>query len=147
MTDDRVELTRTFASPPMLVWRCFTEAELLGKWFAPGSLRPEVLAFEPRLGGAWRVRMTGQDRGDHVAFGTFEALEPTERLVFTWAWESGSVRSSRVTVTLHDEDGATHLTLVHAGLPSPSAVADHAEGWEGCLDKLEPLLQKLTFAR
>jgi len=94
-------------------------------------------------------------RGGHGAnAGQFVAVEPPHRLVFTWGFADeeaathtlhkpgepgGGVMppgSTRVTVTLADEDGGTRLTLRHENLPSAELRDGHDIAWNTYLPRL-----------
>ncbi|MFH5878856.1 TIGR03086 family metal-binding protein [Arthrobacter sp. NA-172] len=87
------------------------------------------------VGGEYRWTITP---GHHAA-GTFTEIEPGKRVVFTWGWEQPEAPAdnvSTVAITLEPADGGTSVRLVHEGLPTPEAVAAHAEGWNHYLDRL-----------
>ena len=66
---------------PELVYRFFTEAELLERWH---GVHAET---DPRPGGKFLLNVTGQD----ITRGEFLELDPPKRLVFTWGFqEAGS---------------------------------------------------------
>ena len=62
---------------PELVFRFFTDAELLARWLC---VRAET---DPRTGGSFTLNVTGT----HVTRGTFRELEPGRRLAFTWLFD------------------------------------------------------------
>lgn len=88
-----------------------------------------------KVGGEYRWTITP---GHHAA-GTFTEIEPGKRVVFTWGWEQPEAPAdniSTVAITLEPADGGTSVRLVHEGLPTPEALAGHAEGWNHYLDRL-----------
>ncbi len=54
-------LERTFAAPPALVWRTWTEPELLARWYGP-NVETVIHRLEVRAGGLWlnEMKMRGQ---------------------------------------------------------------------------------------
>ena len=119
------------------LWRAWTDADLLARWFAPGPMRAEVLELDAREGGRYRIRMHDPDGGTHTVGGRFRAVEPERRLVMSWAWEGDEDGESTVTVTLQPHADGTELRIVHEGLPDEDTAAKHNEGWNGCLAKLD----------
>ncbi|MGO4473382.1 TIGR03086 family metal-binding protein [Arthrobacter sp. M-10] len=88
-----------------------------------------------KVGGEYRWTITP---GHHAA-GTFTEIEPGKSVVFTWGWEQPEAPAdnvSTVAITLEPADGGTSVRLVHEGLPTPEALAGHAEGWNHYLDRL-----------
>jgi uncharacterized protein YndB with AHSA1/START domain len=94
--------------------------------------------------------------------GTFLEVEPPRRLVFTWGWAQGAGQavlsgprqddvlpsgSTRVVVTLNEDDGGTRLTLRHHGLPTDELRDGHRVAWETYLDRLGIRSQAAILAR
>ncbi len=65
MRDDadnrRVTITRTLDASRELVFRMWSNPELLTRWYAPRRCRLEVLLFEFREGGEFRYRIREPD--------------------------------------------------------------------------------------
>jgi len=121
-----VEQTVRIEASPQTVWRYWTDPERLCAWWGA------VAEVDPQPGGVCRIDM-GEDRP--VMLGEYVELEPFERLVFTFGWEEAAGApsiapgSTRVEITLTDDEGDTVLTVRHSGLPA--AVADdHRSGWD-----------------
>ncbi|MFK4637163.1 SRPBCC domain-containing protein, partial [Paenarthrobacter histidinolovorans] len=105
-----------------------TEPERLRRW------QTVAARVDLRIGGEYRWTVTP---GHHAA-GTFQEIEPSKRIVFTWGWESGmdlAPGASTVSITLEPDADGTTLRLVHDGLNVEQAAA-HAEGWNHYLDRL-----------
>lgn len=106
-----------------------TQPERLRRWQAVAA------RVDLKVGGEYRWTITP---GHHAA-GKFTEIEPGKRVVFTWGWEQPEAPAdnvSTVAITLEPADGGTSVRLVHEGLPTPEAVAAHAEGWNHYLDRL-----------
>jgi uncharacterized protein YndB with AHSA1/START domain len=130
------ELTvrRTLPAPADRVWRALTEPKALAAWFWPE--RYETTAeVDLRTGGRYRIE------GKPTAVsGEYLDVDPVTRLAFTWRWD-GEEHESLVTMTLSETgDGGTELVVVHARLPEAD-VANHAQGWNDCLDRLPGYLE------
>ncbi len=54
-----LELRREVDVPPHLVWRAWTEPELLMKWFTPAPWRTTACELDLRPGGKFRTVMEG----------------------------------------------------------------------------------------
>lgn len=130
MSADVVTVQRTIKARPATVFSFFTDPD---RWLSWQGVTAEI---DPRPGGVFRMNV----RGDGWASGRFTAVEPHRRIVFTWGWEGDDSPvppgSSTVEITLEpDGDNATHLTLVHSGLPLPT-LDPHRDGWNHYLDRL-----------
>lgn len=131
-----LEVRRTIDATPEEVWTAWIDPDLVARWFAPGKLRAEVLEYEVRVEGSYRIRMHDPEGGSHTVGGTFLEVSPYRRLAMSWAWEGGSAGTSRVVVAFNRKRDGTEVSIVHEGLPDQESIAAHSEGWEGCLAKL-----------
>ena len=119
-----VEQTVRIGARPETVWGFWTDPQRMCEWWGA------VADLDPRPGGVCRIEMGGGP----VMVGEYLELVPFERLVFSFGWQPTdgapdiAPGSSRVEVTLIDDDGDTILTLRHTGIPD--SVADmHSAGW------------------
>lgn len=161
MTVPTYVMTCRFEAPPELVWRAWTEPELIRRWFAPG-LDIEVHRFEPEPGGLWlqELRMGPQALRQRTEF---REVAPPRRLVMLMStagpdWEpvdnpfvADWPPALLTTVTLEAEDGGTGLTLEwtpHEASEAQNAAFGAAaesldEGWAKGMEALEGLLDEL----
>lgn len=115
---------------PDRVFAFFCDPERLTRWLGDEAV------LEPEPGGRFAVDFhgRGQVRGSYVA------VEPPERVVFTWG-HAGSEQlppgTSRVEVLLAGDRGGTTVTLRHHDLPA-SELDSHRRGWT---DKLAALVE------
>lgn len=136
MTDTTVDTDTTYhkrisvAAAPDTVFALLTEPDRLRRW------QSVVSTVDLSIGGTFRHLVVP----GHVASGTFTDIDPGRRLVYTfdWAEEPGDpATASMVTVELTADGDRTIIDFTHAGLPDADAVANHAEGWNHFLDRLE----------
>lgn len=131
------ELKRTFAAAPEKVFAAWTDPEKLGQWFRPSDQMKVEAEADVTVGGKYRFRLIAPDGTEHVSYGEYREIDPPDKLVFTWAWESGLVNDSLVTVSLRAVEGGTELTLRHEKLDTQDLRERHAKGWTGCLEQLD----------
>ena len=60
-------IERTFSAPLGLVWRTWTEAELLDQWWAPEPWKSETSHMEFKEGGYRLYAMVGPEGEKHIA--------------------------------------------------------------------------------
>ena len=133
-----LRITRTYPSPRERVFRAWTDARALTRWFAPtDEFRTEVVELDVRPGGRYRVDMIQGER-KHRVTGKYIEVRPPERLVFTWQWENEPAEGfeTLVTIELFDRGGSTELVLTHDRFPDGASRDEHEKGWNGCLDRL-----------
>jgi len=61
LKNKRVIVIREFDAPPEMVWRAWTEPELLDQWWAPKPWMAKTKSFSLKEGGSWLYAMVGPD--------------------------------------------------------------------------------------
>ena len=136
-----LRLERTFAAPRERVFRAWTDAAELSRWFAPTDEHTtKVIALDVRVGGRYRVKMHSPGGKVYTVVGTFREVRPPEKLVFTWAWEGKDMGETLVTLEFHDRKGSTDLVLTHELFPTQELRDEYNKGWDGCLSRLAKLV-------
>ena len=148
-------LTRELDAPRELVWRAWTDPELLAKWWGPRGVTNPEYKVDARVGGTmYVVMLAGEELGELAGQrwpmkGVFQEIQEPEKLVFTNQAidEAGNVLiDGLTTVTLAEENGKTKLTLTTTGkglVPQASQMLEGMEaGWSQSLDKLSEILTK-----
>ena len=148
-TEGELEITRVFNAPRTLVWRCWTEAELLKQWFGPEGFTIPRCTIDLRVGGKFLLGMHSPDGRDMWLTGTYREIGPVERLVKTesMADAEGNVvdegQETLVTLKLEEEGKSrTRMTLWHAGLPEGDHRKGAGEGYRQAFEKLAAVLEK-----
>ncbi len=148
-------LTRTFDAPREIVFRTWTEAELMSKWWGPKIFTTPVCELDARPGGRLYIVMRGPANspfdGDYPTTGTFTEVEAPRRLVFTakaFEDEKGnSMLETLNTVTFTEVEGKTevrlHIVVVKSSPEVATALAGMEQGWSESLDKLSELVVKV----
>ena len=147
-SDREVEVTRSFRAPRALVYRAYTEPDLVSRWLLgpPGWSMP-VCEMDVRVGGRYRWRWRSDDNGSEFGFsGTFREVQPPSRLVHTEAYDPGSVgggypgQDAIVTVTFTEDAG---VTTVKSSIDFGSKEARDAAIATGMTDGMEQSYQLL----
>ncbi len=149
MSSDReVKVTRSFRAPRALVYRAYTEPQLVRQWLLgpPGWSMP-VCEMDVRVGGNFRWRWRSEDGGNEFGFtGTFREVQPSSKLVHTEAYDPGTLgdgypgNDAIVTVTFVEDAGVTTVaTLIDFG----SKEARDAAVATGMTDGMEQSYQLL----
>jgi uncharacterized protein YndB with AHSA1/START domain len=133
--DTTLVLRRVFAASRQRVFRAWIEPAALERWLRPRGMRMTVSLLEARVGGAFRFDLAD---GGFIA-GTYLAIVPPEKLVFTWSGRATHSRESVITVDFLDQGALTEVVLTHAGLSAPD-LALVSGGWPSLLDALAEVL-------
>ena len=119
-SEREVKVTRSFKAPRALVYRAYTEPQLVQRWLLgpPGWSMP-VCEMDVRVGGRYRWRWRNDQDGSEFGFtGTFREVQPAARLVHTEAYDPGTVgdgypgNEAIVVITFGEEGGVTTVTTL-----------------------------------
>ena len=115
---------------PDTIFPFFTDPERMTGWMGTEA------QLDARPGGGLYVLVAGRN----PARGEFVEVDPPNRVVFTWGWDSPdwsvAPGGSTVEVTLTAEGEGTRVVLVHRDLPSDDAASGHDAGWDHYLARL-----------
>jgi uncharacterized protein YndB with AHSA1/START domain len=153
--------SRDFQAPLPLVWKAWTEAEHLARWFGPAGCNMVKCTLDLRPGGRFHYGL-GVPGGLQVwGLWTFREIVPPTRLVFVASFsdEAGGQtvhpmaptwpREMLSTVSLSENGSSTTVTVTAQAL-NPTEIeastfedgkAGMTQGWGGTFDQLEAHLR------
>jgi uncharacterized protein YndB with AHSA1/START domain len=128
-------ITRTFEAPRELVWRAWTEDAELAQWLHPFGVSTDSVSFDVRVGGRYRYTMTNDETGEQFPTGgEYLALEPIDRLVFTWGDPDAPVEGTPViTLTFIPQGERTELVFHMRGYDGKPGDGFVYDGWDEAL--------------
>jgi len=101
-----ITITREFDAPRELVFRAWTDPELLVQWLGPKASRMRVTHWDCRTGGSWAYVDGREGDPEYAAFyGSFHEIREPERLVQTFTWAGAPDGVSLETLTLEELPG------------------------------------------
>ncbi len=116
-------ITRVVDAPRALVWKAFTEAERLARWWGPKGFTMGICKLDLRPGGVFHYRMRSPDGRDMWGKFVYREIAAPERLVFVNSFSDENEGVTRhpmspswplqvlTTVTFSERDGKTTLAL------------------------------------
>jgi uncharacterized protein YndB with AHSA1/START domain len=125
------------------VFRALTDSAEVPRWWGPAGFVTSVLKLDPRVGGRLRYEMR-PPAGEAFHFaGEFQAVDPPERLVFTFHWEEPDPddRVTVATLLLYEVGEGTELALTQGEFANESRLELHRNGWIESLSKLRELVE------
>jgi uncharacterized protein YndB with AHSA1/START domain len=145
--DDQILITREFDAPRHLVYRAWTEPELVRRWWHANRGEMTLCEIDLRVGGTWRYVMVTPE-GFEVAFhGEYREIVPNERLVSTEVFEGMPDAEAVDTLALAEADGRTTLTILvqHASKEHRDAHIESGmeDGLQDALDLIEQVAVSL----
>jgi len=157
-------LDREFDAPRELVWRAWTDPDLLVRWYGPNA-QTIVHKFDLKPGGLWLGEMKW---GDNSKFSKiiFQEVVPEEKLAWhdsstdaDWKIAANSMmpdwpRIMLITVTFTDIGTKTNVRLTMAPVNATeaenacfaAAMGNMGQGWGGGFSAMDTLLEELLSA-
>lgn len=137
--DREVVVRRRFNAPVALLWRCYTEPELVKRWLLgpPGWTMP-VCEMDLRPGGKYRYRWRSDADGTEFGFtGTFKDIETERRITHSERPEDvpemgesdneivfeGSGETSELIMTMTYADAQTRESVLATGMTDGMGVS------------------------
>jgi len=144
----QILITREFNAPPEIVYRAFTEPDLLVQWLGPRRLKMAIDHFDPRDGGSWRYTHRDEDGTEYGFRGLFHGTPSLDGIVQTFEFEGTPGQVSLETVTFEGRDGKTIVrqNAVYQSVANRDAMIESGmeAGLNEGLDRLDDLLEKLV---
>ncbi|MGW6279643.1 SRPBCC family protein [Kribbella sp. NPDC055071] len=105
----QVIVIREFNAPRALLFRAYTEPELMARWLGPAELDLVVNQLDPRHGGRWRWTQYDADGKGYVFHGLFHGTPTPERIVQTYEFDQAPGTVYLNLITFDEVDGVTTL--------------------------------------
>ncbi len=161
-----IKIERVFDAPRGLVWRAWTEPEMVKRWWGPEGFTAPSIQIDLRVGGKYIFCMHGPTGSefdkDLYSAGVYKEIVPKKKLAVSdyfsdaegniidptvYGMNADMPKEMDVVVTFEDaEGGKTRLTIEY---PRPESEEKFQamlnsgleEGWNSSLDKLAGNLQ------
>ena len=144
--DDReLVIKRIFDAPREIVFKAWTNAESVARWFGPHDFTAPHCEIDFRVGGRYRICMLSPEGEEFWVEGEYQDIVEPERIVFTWNREypNGEVWSrtvATVTFEAHRQD-QTAFTLVQRLFETVPYRDEHGFGWGQSLERLAAFVE------
>ncbi|MEP2445728.1 MAG: SRPBCC domain-containing protein [Balneola sp.] len=145
-----VNVTREFVANKDLVWRTWTEPELLDKWWAPKPWKSVTKSMEFEEGGRRLYAMVGPTGEEHWAFADYSSINPKDNFSYNDGFcdrngnRTESLPDASWTVNFSESDGVTtvYVEIKHETLEDLEKIIEMGfkEGFTACLEQLTELL-------
>jgi uncharacterized protein YndB with AHSA1/START domain len=143
-----IDVSREFDAPRELVFRAFTDPELLVQWLGPAKYEMVVDTYDVRAGGSWRFVNRDADGSEWGFHGVFHGEPSPDGFVQTFEFEGAPGHVSLEKLTLTEIDGRTtaHTHSVYQSLEARDAMVESgmADGMNEGYDRLDVLLGRLV---
>jgi uncharacterized protein YndB with AHSA1/START domain len=144
----QIMLTREFDAPRALVFRAFTDPDLLVQWLGPRRLTMHIDRFEVRDGGVWRYIHRDAEGNEYGFHGIFHGTPSPDGIVQTFEFEGAPGHVSLETITFTEQHGKTILrqNAVYQSLADRDAMLQSGmeEGVNDSMERLSELLAQVA---
>jgi len=148
----QIVITREFAAPSDLLFRAYTDPDLLVQWLGPRRMTMIVDRYDVRHGGTWRYVHREADGTEYGFHGVFHGTPSLDGIVQTFEFEAVPGHVSLDSVTFEVLDDRTTLLRMNSVFQS---VADRdamiqsgmEQGVDEGLDRLDELIARLVAGR
>ncbi|HEY6518047.1 MAG TPA: SRPBCC domain-containing protein [Roseiarcus sp.] len=141
-----LRVSRVFSAPREIVFKAWSSADHVKRWFCPNGYSVPEATVEMRVGGRFEVCMRSPEGLEHWTKGTFTEVVAPERLTIDHhvidPCGGGPLFSAVTQVTFSAAPGGTLMEVVQTYTVADMAKVEPMlkgapEGWRQTLDKLE----------
>jgi uncharacterized protein YndB with AHSA1/START domain len=102
-----IDIERDFEAPRDLVYRAWTDPELLVQWLGPRRLTMTIDEYDVRDGGRWRYVQREADGTAYGFHGVFHGTPSPDGMVQTFEFDGAPGHVSLDTIAFEERDGRT----------------------------------------
>jgi uncharacterized protein YndB with AHSA1/START domain len=142
-----IDIEREFDAPRDLVFRAYTDPEMLVQWLGPRKYKMTIESWEPRDGGKWRFIHSDDDGNAYGFHGVFHGEQTPDGMLQTFEFEGAPGHVSLEKLVLEERDGKTTVRnhAVYQSIEARDAMIDSGmeSGMNDGFDRLDDLLARL----
>lgn len=146
-----VIITRVFDAPRDLVFKTYTDPDLIVKWWGPKRFATVIDKMDVRTGGPWRFVQRDACGNEYAFHGVYHEILSPERIVDTFEFEGMPGHVSLETATFEETGGKTKVTTrsVFQAVEDRDGMLKSGmeEGVYETMDRLAELLGELKTER
>jgi uncharacterized protein YndB with AHSA1/START domain len=144
-----IDTAREFDAPRDLLFRAFTDPELLVQWMGPRKYEMKIERYDPRDGGQWRYVHRDADGNEFGFHGVFHGQPSPDGMVQTFEFELAPGHVALDSLRFEEKDGRTVVRThsVYQSVADRDAMvqAGMADGMEEGYNRLEELVGRLAL--
>jgi len=138
-------------APRELVFKAYTDPNLLEQWWGPRRYKTKIETFEPRAGGSWRMLNIASDGTEYAFRGVTHDVVAPERICMTFEFEGVPGHVSLETATFEPLGNKTRVvthTVFQSVMDRDGMVAaGMQEGADESMERLGELLEKMKAGK
>ncbi len=143
-------ITSEHEAPRELLFRAYTDPELIAQWLGPRTMTMTIDRLEARDGGTWRFVHWDADGSEYAFHGVYHGTPSPDGIVSTFEYEGMPGHVCLETVTFEERDGTTLLrqnTVYQSVEDRDGALRSGIdEGASDSVERLDELASRLALA-
>jgi uncharacterized protein YndB with AHSA1/START domain len=147
----QIVIAREFEASRELLFRAYTDPELLAQWLGPRRMSMTVHSYDLRDGGAWRFTHRDPEGNAYGFHGIFHGTPSPEGIVRTFEFEGAPGHVSLETLTFEERGGKTlvRTNAVFQSVEDRDAMIESGmeSGVNEGMERLDELLARLAPVR
>jgi len=116
-----IEITREFAAPRDIVWRAWTDPQLVKQWLGPDNYEMLIEEYDVRDGGRYRYIHRDPEGNEFAFHGVFHGTPSPDNFVQTFEFEGWPGHVSLEQLVLEDLGDGRTLARMHSVYQSVEA--------------------------
>ena len=142
-----IDVTREFAAPRDLLFRAYTDPELVAQWLGPRDMKMVIDRYEVKDGGVWRYVHVDPDGNEYGFHGVFHGTPSPDGTVQTFEFEGAPGHVSLGSLSFEEGSGRTIVRVhsVYQSVEARDAVLESGmeRGMSEGYDRLDELIARL----
>jgi uncharacterized protein YndB with AHSA1/START domain len=142
-----IDISREFDAPRELLYRAYTEPELVKQWLGPSKYEMVIDRWEPRDGGTWRYVHRDDDGNAYGFHGVFHGPQTVDGMLQTFEFEGAPGHVSLDSLNFDERGGRTVIRThsVYQSLEARDAMvaSGMGEGVNEGFKRLDELIARL----
>jgi uncharacterized protein YndB with AHSA1/START domain len=143
-----IDVSRDFAAPRELLFRAYTDPELVAQWLGPRNMTIVIDRYEAKDGGVWRYVHRDADGNEYGFHGVFHGTPTPDGAVQTFEFEGAPGHVSLGSLVFDEHDGRTTVRVhsVYQSVEARDAVlaSGMERGMNEGYDRLDELVARLV---
>jgi uncharacterized protein YndB with AHSA1/START domain len=103
-------MTRTFNAPRALVFKAYTDPNIVPQWYGKRDQKTTVDRMEVKKGGVWRYVIHDTHNNEYAFNGVYHTVTSPELLVNTFEFEGMAGHIGLITTIFTEQNGQTLMT-------------------------------------
>jgi uncharacterized protein YndB with AHSA1/START domain len=142
-----IVIIRSFDAPRALVFRAYTEPDLIPQWWGPAKYSTRIERLDARRNGAWRFVQSDPEGNEFAFRGVFHEVKPPELIIQTFEFEPMAGHVELQTATFDERDGKTTVSAKSIYLSVEDRDGELSAGMEAGMnegfERLDALLARM----